>query len=173
MPVTIDLQPYIVPVVLILIAAMVSFLVSLYWHSREDARAIRELQEKTVKEMEAQVTSLKTELELVRQAIVPISTAFQSLLIKELTHFHTPVMDAMLAKVGPPYALTDIEEKELIAALDERMKAEGDLMTESERDAAQMLPMVIKRVKAEAALGINELQIQLVSIPNGEHKEAP
>jgi hypothetical protein len=169
---TVNLDPFVVPVILILIAASVSFLVALYWHHRGDAKALKEAESKQAEALKEQVALLKSELELVRQAIVPISTAFQSLLIKELTHFHTPVMDALLTKIGPPYMLTDVEEKELVAALHDRMSEDSGLMTESERNAATMLPMVIKRVKSEASLGINELQIQLVTIPNGDHKDA-
>jgi hypothetical protein len=127
-----------------IISALITFLASRYW-------VLRSIRQKN----EERMTEVEKQLALVKQSITPISAAFQAILIKELTHFHTPVMDALMVKVGPPYTLTDVEEKELIAALEVRMQEVGSLITESERDAAAMLPMVIKRVKAELAMGVS------------------
>ena len=48
----------------------------------------------------SRIVELERQVALVGQAIVPISAAFQAILIKELTHIHTPVLDRLLEKVG-------------------------------------------------------------------------
>ena len=95
------------------------------------------------------VTDLERQLTSVTQQVVPISAAFQAILIKELTHFHTPEMDALMLKIGPPFTLTDGEAARLGVMLAERQRDMNDQISDSERDAAQMLPMVIKRVLAD------------------------
>jgi hypothetical protein len=70
-----------------------------------------------------------------------------------LTHFHTPVMDALMVKlgdVGTPPTITEEEEVELIAALKQRAEDVGPLIDEDERDAAELLPIQMRRVKREA-----------------------
>lgn len=99
----------------------------------------------------ARFTDIEAKLAILSQAVVPISTAFQAILIKELTHFHMPRMDELMVKVGPPSILTLEEESELEKLLEERQSDMGPEITDSERDAAQMLPMIIRRAKAEIA----------------------
>src|SRR5678815_4707353 len=95
---------------------------------------------------------------------MPISTAFQAILIKELTHFHTPVMDALMSKIGPPFTLTAAEETELIAALEQRTQDMAAEISDSERDAAKILPLVMKRAKLEAlALQPEDTRLKLVT----------
>jgi hypothetical protein len=60
-------------------------------------------------------------------------------------------MDELMVKVGPPSILTLEEESELEKLLEERQSDMGPEITDSERDAAQMLPMIIRRAKAEIA----------------------
>ena len=97
---------------------------------------------------------------------VPISTAFQAILIKELTHFHTPEMDALMAKIGPPNTLTVVEQERLAVLLNERMKDMGPLISDSERDAARILPAIMKRAKIEQNVitGAEETKVSLVSV---------
>ena len=82
---------------------------------------------------------------------VPINVAIQTLLIKELTHYHTPEVDALLAKLGPPFTLTDDEERALLLALEKREQEKDSQITDSEREAARMLPLIIKRIKRDNA----------------------
>lgn len=114
----------------------------------------------------SRITELERQLSLVTQAVVPISTAFQAILIKELTHYHTPRMDELMTRVGPPSTLSIAEEAELAHLLSQRTKDMGDEITESERDAAMILPIVMKRARAEAVLidGASPSIIRLVSI---------
>ena len=113
----------------------------------------------------ARVDVIEQQLSLVTQSVIPISQAFQQVLIAELTHFHEPRTDLLLAKLGPPFTLSDDEEEELLTALKEREKDMGDQITPSERDAARMLPLVIKRVKMEVAgLSTPPTMLQLISL---------
>ena len=95
------------------------------------------------------VFELERQLSLVNQAVVPISAAFQAILIKELTHYHTPEMDELMLKLGPPIVLTIEESKRLTILLEERTQDMNSIISDSERDAAHMLPMVMKRVLAD------------------------
>lgn len=95
------------------------------------------------------VFELERQLSLVNQAVVPISAAFQAILIKELTHYHTPEMDELMLKLGPPIVLTIKESKRLTILLEERTQDMNSIISDSERDAAHMLPMVMKRVLAD------------------------
>jgi len=96
-----------------------------------------------------EVAGLKEKFSALEAAVLPISAIYQAILVKELTHFHTPKMDALLEKLGPPNTLTDEEEQALYAALNERMIDQGDLITDSERGAAKILPEVIRRSRTE------------------------
>lgn len=97
---------------------------------------------------------------------VPMSIALQTQLVRELTHYHTPRMDALLQKLGPPPTLTDAEAVELFDAILER---EGDMevrISQEEREAAHILPVVIKRAQREIVqLGEGPVYVQLVMVP--------
>jgi hypothetical protein len=112
------------------------------------------------------------QLALVGQQVQPITQVFQAILVKELTHFHTPTVDLLLAKLGPPFTLTEEEEVQLLEALKRREQDMGDQMTESEREAAHILPAVIKRVKREQDSASAMLTLfQTVSIPASLSRE--
>jgi hypothetical protein len=145
---------------LLLVGAIITFATTWYWFDKTATAKAAELAV-TAKQQIAEsaalqdaalknrVAELEVQLSLVRQAVVPISAAFQAVLIKELTHFHTPVMDKLMEKLGPPFTLTEAEEKELIAALAVRAKDMGDKMSQSERNAATMLPFIMQRVRVQ------------------------
>ena len=86
---------------------------------------------------------------LLNQQTIPISAAFQAILVQDLTHFHTPEMDELMVKLGPPFILTEKEAERLITLLSERECDLGPEVSQSERDAARMLPLVIRRVAME------------------------
>lgn len=82
-------------------------------------------------------------------ALLPVSAMFQAALVTHLTHNHTPEMDDLLARIN---ALTETEEQRLFVLLQERVVEFDDPeIGDLERDAAVMMPYVMKRVKAEAA----------------------
>ena len=116
------------------------------------------------------VFDLEKQLVAVHQVVQPISTAFQAILIKELTHYHTPVMDELLEKIGPPNRLTPEEEEKLFVLLKERTADLDGRIDEAERDAAVMLPMVMKRAKTEAhELKNAPVDLKIVAVkPAGE-----
>lgn len=124
------------------------------------------------KETLEKIQKLEVQLAQVQQSVVPMSAAFQAILIKELTHYHTPVMDALLQKLGPPNTLTEAEEDQLIAALKQRTKDMGDLISDSERVAAALLPLVMKRVHLEE-ISSTTVQLQTVSVPEAPPEAPP
>ena len=149
----------------ILFGAFLSFLVGLFWYRLNSARTSREKLQTEYAALMLRVDTLDKQLALVGHDVVPISAALQAMLIKELTHFHTPRMDLLMSKLGPPSALTDGEEAELLALLQEREADMGDLISDSERDAAHILPVIIKRAKAEAlALAQAQPTLQTVAV---------
>ena len=97
------------------------------------------------------VTTLRSQLRTIHQAVIPLNLAIQNVLVKELTHFHTPVLDGLMAKLGPPFMLTDEEEAELLRLLTERERDMGESISPAERDAAKILPVIIRRVRRDLA----------------------
>src|SRR5665213_1760317 len=87
----------------------------------------------------ARLTDLEAKYALVSQAVIPITTAFQAILIKELTHDHKPKMDRFLQKLGPPNTLTVVEKLEFLSLLKERMIDMGADISDAERGAAYLL----------------------------------
>lgn len=146
-------------------ASLLSFAGSWYWFSKSRDERIAEAARLAKEEVKNRITALEKELSLVRETVLPISVAMQELLVKQLTHFHTPIMDALLVKIGPPNALTADEEEQLAAALKERAQDMGDKIDASERDAALMLPMIMRRAKIESCLDPKQQQIQTVMLP--------
>ena len=153
----------------IVVVAALSFLASQYWWARTERRDKAALLASDHAKLIARVADLENKLSVVSTMVVPISTAFQAILIKELTHFHTPVLDALLVKLGPPYALTEEEEAEMLEALKQREADMGTLISDEERDAAHILPVIMKRAKAEAALSLARpprlVEFRLISVP--------
>lgn len=121
------------------------------------------------------VRDLETQLVSVTQTVLPLSTAFQAILVKELTHYHTPVMDKLMEKIGPPNTLTVEEQQHLITLLEERTRDLNGRISESERDAAVMLPLVMKRARAEQeALLKAPVELKVVAVkPEDARTVAP
>ena len=135
------------------------------WWSLRSARKSAGTLTATQEAMMKRVEIIDRQLAMVGQAVMPISTAFQAILVKELTHFHTPRMDALLEKLGPPFTLTEAEEEELLLALQEREQDMGDQITPSERDAAHIFPAVMRRARMEAqALGEMPMTLRMVTV---------
>ena len=149
----------------ILFGGLVSFLFAIFWYRLNSARTERDRLRAEYAALILRVDLLDKQLALVGHDVVPISAALQAMLIKELTHFHTPRMDLLMAKLGPPSTLTEVEEAELLVLLKEREIDMDALISDSERDAAHILPAIMKRAKAEAeALQLQTSQLQTVAI---------
>lgn len=152
------------------VAIIVAIGAGLGYHAREDekkrkaAADERAAQERVIEALRSDIAAVSVKLQLLEQPVMSLNAAYQRRLIEELTHFHEPRTDELLVKIGPPYMLSDVEERELLAALDKRIaESPAGMMPESEVDAARMLPMVIKRVKNEK---LSEAQLVVVSLPS-------
>lgn len=153
-------------VALLVIAGILTFAAALFWWQKN--QAVKE-KEKLAVGHQSVVDELK-EMQIamagIRAAVVPISAAYQAILIKELTHFHTPEMDELMEKI-PSDSLTPEEEDRLFnVLLPQREKDMGPLISETERDAAHILPVIVKRARAEAAkVALAEkLKLKLVTV---------
>ena len=146
-----------VAMLVVIATSILTFIAASYWagKTRNESLQVR------IHELEKQMVG-------VNAAVAPISQVFQQILIKELTHFHTPELDALMARVGPPTTLSVLETKRLEVLLRERSLDMAEEMTAMERDAAVMLPMVMRRV-IEAVSTPRVLSepilVQLVSLP--------
>jgi len=161
----------IVPILIFILG----FIASWFWASRMARAKLKDKKELKDKGVLDRIVELEKQLSTLKAAVVPISSIYQAILVKELTHFHTPIMDALLVKLGPPNTLTDDEVDELATALKERAADMGDKISALERDAAIMLPYVVKRAAAESAAlarGDNlDTNFRVVSVVNnGEGK---
>jgi hypothetical protein len=158
------MSPLLSQVLLILFAAAITFVATYYWSTKQARQTLATERAAMDLELNRRLAELERQQAVLSQAVIPISAAFQSILIKQLTHFHTPVLDELLKKLGPPITLTEAEEHELQAALEERTRDMGDEISDSERDAARMLPMVMKRVRT-AADTEDPVDLRVVSVP--------
>lgn len=162
---------------LILLAAIVGLFITWYWRVR-DAR-IKQAEKATLDTQKKadelamenatllkRVDELEKNMTVVNQVAVPLNQAYMAMLIKQLTHLHTPKLDALMTKLGPPSTLTPDEEIEFAVLLKERAEALDGRIDESERDAAIMLPMVLKRAKKEHEdLTIGPVELTVVATP--------
>ena len=151
---------------LLALGAVFTFFGTWFWtHRKDKADKADKLAEANLLLL-SRVSELEGKLALINQAVIPISTAFQAILIKELTHYHTPEMDALMRKVGPPSTLTEAEEERLAQLLLERTTDMGDAISDSERDAAMILPAVMRRARIEASVltGTKDMGLKLVTV---------
>lgn len=163
------LKDILLPIGLMLLSASVAFLGTKYWSRKKQEQDLADKRLASDEKMRERITELERQLAVIGSTVEPISTAFQALLIKQLTHFHTPELDALLVKLGPPYTLTADEELRLATLLEQRTRDMGEQIDDSERDAAKMLPMIIKRVRAESALAA--LDLKVVAVPQDQEKK--
>ena len=107
------------------------------------------------------VSKLEREQAVMGQGILPMFTAVRGVLIKQLTHYHTPELDALMAKIPD---LTEAETARLFVMLAERTVVVDAQIGPEERDAARMLPMVMERARREAEADPKTLvRVQLIS----------
>lgn len=157
-------QSLINSMVIAVFGAVLTFLSMFFWKKRDalitEAARIADENAALVK----RVQDLEAQSALLKQAVQPISVAMQALLIKELTHYHTPEMDALLVKVGPPNILTDAEQQRLIVLLTERTKDMDGRISDEERDAADILPAIMRRAKVELDAK-QDVELKIVALP--------
>jgi hypothetical protein len=143
--------------IMIMLAGALAFLIPRHWWNGVLARRQR----------------LRLTSEVLLPA-VPLAVALQTQLVKELTHYHTPRMDALLQKLGPPVTLTAAEATELQAAILEREGDMGNQISPEERQAAHILPVVIQRAQRELEqVGRGPVLAQLVLLPQPLPEDRP
>jgi hypothetical protein len=175
-------QPNLNSLGLFLLATGVGLMTVKFWRRqdtlvRQKEAAIRKIEEEKSEvtrkaeelaeqheELQDRVIVLERQLAVVNQSVIPLNAAMQAALIKQLTHFHTPEMDALLVKLADN-TLTDQEEVRLWEMVAQRERDMGDLIPEEERDAAHILPIIVKRARAEAAAVEAPAEILLVAVP--------
>lgn len=134
-----------------LLGAAMTFATTWFWFARNAAvtkTAAIALEHATLL---ARVAELETQRRVDAQTMTPIVSAFQGLLIKQLTHADKPEMDDLMVKLGPPDILTDEEHDRLHVMLEARSHDMEPNITSSERDAATILPYVMKMAAEEQA----------------------
>lgn len=167
----------------VILGSFLSFVAARYWFQRNQAvaeakRLAEEVsQAKRIADDERRKTNdrvaeLELQLSAVKQTVLPISAAFQAILIKELTHYHTPRMDELMKRLGPPVTLNEAEQKELAELLQQRTQDMDGRISDSERDAATMLPLVVKRVLAES-LADDPVRLGVVTTPVSTEENHP
>jgi hypothetical protein len=134
-----------------------------YWKLQTKKELAKAALEDTARSVQDQLGSLKSQMLILGQAVQPLTAAMAAVLVKQLTHFHAPNTDALLAKVGPPSTLTRAEEKQLAEAMDTRM-IDGDI-TLLERNSAQLLLLFIERSRLEDNGSIEGMDLALVGVP--------
>ncbi|HUD11446.1 MAG TPA: hypothetical protein VMS08_03475 [Candidatus Saccharimonadia bacterium] len=143
--------------------ALATFIATYFWTKRNAASG------KKIKDA-MRLDDLERQLSLLNQTIQPISVAFQAILVKKLTHFHTPRLDELLKKVGPPFVLTSQEEVELVRGLKNRTDEVAPSIDENERIAAAMLPFVMTWIKFEREAVVMSHSLALVAIATEPEK---
>lgn len=96
------------------------------------------------------VRAVNLRLSFLTRPIILISAAYQEMLVAELTHFHTPELDELMTRIGPPCTLT-MEEAERMEMLLEARSGNVAEITAAERQAARLLPFIIRRTIAETS----------------------
>jgi hypothetical protein len=164
---------------IVFLTALLVFLVAAlwFWRNERDAetRAKAAVLADAEKQVRGRITDLEMKLVALTNAVTPLSVAMQTVFIKELTHFHTPELDALLVKVDQGI-LPEEDEPRLCSLLEERSRDLNGRISDSERDAAVMLPMIMKRVKKDRLQMAVEVQVVSLGPPQstpslGEHKE--
>ena len=129
------------------VGAILTFLTGWFWRSRNQAIKKAETIAADHEVVLARLKVLEDQAIVAGTVVTPIITAFQSLLIKQLTHDDKPEMDILMVKVGPPDTLTISERDRLLTMLHERsVDIEIDA---SEQDSAIIMPIVMRMAKKE------------------------
>lgn len=157
------------------IGAIATFAMAWFWHmkTRAEVKAAAFMEEH--QRVLERLAELETKERLSGQVMTPIVTAFQALLVKQLTHDHAPEMDKLMVQVGPPDTLSDEERDRLMVLLARRARDMGIEITQSERDAAMILPIVMTMAAEEqanfkSATAAKDLKLITIVSVVGAHK---
>jgi hypothetical protein len=125
------------------LGGLLAFVSTWFWVWRAAAAKKSDARDAERDEMTKRLIELETKERIASQAISPLVTAFQSLLIQKLTHAHKPELDALMVKIGPPDILTDQERGRMLLMLEERYQEPDESIGQDERNAAKILPLVM------------------------------
>jgi hypothetical protein len=92
-----------------ILAGSLLFLGGAYWRLQNKKELMQTKLEETATSVQDQLTALHTKVQHLEQTVQPLTEAMATVLVKSLTDFHNPEVDALLAKVGP--SATRLEEK--------------------------------------------------------------
>jgi hypothetical protein len=145
------------------LAAALIFLGAAYWRSESKRDEKKAADVKTADDIKAQLADLQSKMLMLGVAVQPFTAAYAAMLVKSLTHARFPDADALLAKVGPPNTLSRREEVLLVDIMESRTKDADSEISDLERNAAQLLPLIIERSRLEGA-DMKHMDLALVGV---------
>jgi hypothetical protein len=121
-----------------------------YWYDRRQYSVLN----KQFQEMADRVS-------IINAGYTPMFTALLKVVVPELTHFHTPEADDLLARIA---TLKDDEMDRLEVLMRERESVVDPQISPKERATARALPWIARRAREEAQVGPDvRVVVQMVS----------
>src|ERR1700693_2290950 len=96
-----DLTEYLSQGAAAIVASTLSFFGAMFWSHKRNKAVMTEERAVAIAAKEARIVELERQVALLGLTVQPLSAAFQAILIKQLSHFHTPRIDLLLSKIGP------------------------------------------------------------------------
>lgn len=149
------------PFVMLVVTSGFTFVAANYWFHRKLKQEEAERKLEADAALRKQVEELEQKLAVITSSVQPLNAAYQAMLIAKLTHAHTPRLDELLTKLGPPITLTRNEQDEMVVALEQRMLDMSAEISESERAAAKILPLHLLLVEEEVE---KTTELKIVSV---------
>jgi hypothetical protein len=153
------------------LGALLLFILAAYWRGRGQHAARVKAGADLVKLMEERLNANDVKMAIsdgklaaLALAVQPLAALMTQTLVKTLTHLHLPEADALLAAVGPPNTLSPAQEARLAELMLSRINKLNASVGPIERNAAQLLPLMIERNRLEAGLK-EALDLRLVGVP--------
>jgi hypothetical protein len=149
-----------------LAGAVVGFFGTRYWRKRDRMQKMIDRRAASSALTLDKVLELESQLAQLKLTVTPITDAMQQLLIKKLTHFHTPILDALMQRALSGI-ITPEENAKMERLLVEREKELDTEVNEYERICARILPDVIRLVilSHDEETDPAALQLLVVSVP--------
>lgn len=145
------------------LTAIFSAIGAVFWRRRNALEKAKGELAEVARAQDKRIQELEKNLAVLTETVRPFWSAAVANLVAELKHPHTPELDDLLARVGPPSDLSDKEMKRAERLLLE--VAQDTTLPASERGAAFILPTVIARATAEYENPVEKGPVQLVTVP--------
>lgn len=164
-------------VVVSLFAGTFAFVYSRIGQSRntksEAERRILERAKEDVEKEKEKVVELQREVAIMKAAAIPITAAFQAMLVSGLRHHHAPALDEVLDKMTAGERLTPKDLKIREEGLAKRQNDPN--ADEAERIKAKILPDIERLAELEKEEGLTDpiIETVLVSKPGTRQVTAP